>query len=56
MNESTHPTQPHAAPWPLWRKIAAYAILSVLALVSIWIVDRKVHRPAAEPVSTLAPR
>jgi hypothetical protein len=43
-------------PWPLWRKIVAYVLLCVLALVSIWIVDRKVHRPAAEPASTLTSR
>jgi hypothetical protein len=56
MNEFMHATEHHAAPWPLWRKIAAYAVLSVLAMVSIWIVDRKVHRPAAGPASTLPSR
>ncbi len=32
------------APWPLWRKVLAYAVLSALAVGSIWLVDRKVTR------------
>ena len=56
MNESTRVAEHPAAPWPLWRKIAAYTILFVLALISIWIVDRRVHRPATGPASTLVSR
>ena len=28
--------------WPLWRKIAAYTILTAIALASIWFIDRRV--------------
>ena len=38
------------APWPQWRKITAYALLTALSLASIWYVDRKVHLPSAMPV------
>ena len=34
-------------PWPLWKKVLAYAVLAALAGVSIWYVDRR----AALPVS-----
>ena len=33
---------PHR-PWPLWRKLLAYAALAALALASIYFVDLKVH-------------
>ena len=37
-------------PWSTAAKVVAYALLSVVALVSIWVVDRKVRpRPAAPP-------
>jgi hypothetical protein len=32
--------QPHA-PWALWRKVLAYAVLAALAAASIWYVDLK---------------
>ena len=28
-------------PWPLWKKVLAYAVLGALAGVSIWYVDRR---------------
>jgi len=34
--------RPHA-PWPLWKKLAAYAVLGALALASIWYIDLKAH-------------
>jgi hypothetical protein len=34
-------TRPRA-PWPRWRKLLAYAAMALLALFSIWLVDRKV--------------
>lgn len=44
---------PHP-PWPRWRKILAYAILTALALTSIWYIDRQAHQPAA-PVPATSP-
>ena len=41
---------PHA-PWPTWRKVLAYVLLSALSLASIWIVDLKVHRAAQMPLT-----
>ena len=41
---------PHA-PWPAWKRVLAYALLSGLSLASIYFVDRKVHLPAAMPVA-----
>ena len=41
---------PHA-PWPTWRKVLAYVLMSALALASIWVVDLKVHRAAQMPLS-----
>jgi len=34
--------------WPLWRKIAAYAILTAIALASIWFIDRRVDALARD--------
>ena len=42
---------PPVRPWPLWRKILAYAALSALALTAIYFVDLKVHRAAVMPAS-----
>jgi hypothetical protein len=44
--------RPHS-PWPLWRKVLAYVLLLALALVSIWYIDRKVHK---YPSGVAAPR
>jgi hypothetical protein len=27
-------------PWPMWKRVAAYAVLAILALVLVWLVDR----------------
>ncbi|MCY2952466.1 MAG: hypothetical protein NTU53_10870 [Planctomycetota bacterium] len=34
--------------WPLWRKIAAYTILTAIALASIWFIDRRVDALAKD--------
>lgn len=39
------------APWPAWRKVTAYVLMSLLSLAAIWFVDVKVHRPAVMPRS-----
>ncbi len=31
-------------PWPLWRKTLAYLLLTALASVSIWFIDRGAMR------------
>jgi hypothetical protein len=31
------------APWPTWKKILAYGLLSALSLAAIGLVDVKVH-------------
>jgi hypothetical protein len=33
-------------PWPAWKKILAYILLTALSLAAIWLVDLKVHRGA----------
>jgi hypothetical protein len=35
--------RPHAR-WPIWKRIAAYILLALLAVLAIWIVDQKVRR------------
>lgn len=30
------------APWPLWKRITAYAVLATLAVLSIRFIDRRV--------------
>ena len=42
--------RPHA-PWPAWKKLLAYAILSAISFAAVWLVDLKVHRPALMPLS-----
>lgn len=48
----------HKLRWPLWRIILAYAAMTVLAIASIWFVDRKVHvlrfSPHSQPSSAAA--
>ncbi len=39
-------------PWPTWKKITAYAIMSLLSLAAIVVVDVKVHRTAVMPTQT----
>ena len=34
--------RPHRA-WPLWQKMLAYLLMSILSLVAIWLVDWKVR-------------
>lgn len=29
--------------WPLWRIILAYALMTVIAFVAVWFMDRKVQ-------------
>lgn len=41
--------------WPTWKKAAAYAALLAVALASIYVVDRKAHRPSLPPPSPLPP-
>jgi hypothetical protein len=33
------------APWPLWKRVLAYAVLAAAASAAIWYVDLKAHRP-----------
>jgi hypothetical protein len=45
--------RPHRQ-WPLWQKAAAYLILFLLALFSIWGIDRRAEKlmytnPATHP-------
>jgi hypothetical protein len=53
--------EPQPRPWSLARKVAAYAVLSALALAAIYLVDLKAHRPpdesppAALPAGSPAP-
>ena len=44
------------APWPRWKKVLAYALLSALSLAAIWFVDVKVHQAAVMPRSQASPR
>ena len=44
------------APWPTWKKLMAYVVLSAVSLGAIWFVDLKVHRPAVMPRSESAGR
>jgi hypothetical protein len=39
-------------PWPLWRKILAYAVMSAISLTAIYLVDVKVHQGAVMPPAT----
>lgn len=57
MNPATDPTAAPAdrrehAPWPRWRKLTAYALLLILALLSIWFIDRRVDALANLPRAT----
>jgi hypothetical protein len=46
------------SPWPLWRKFLAYFLLTLLASVSIWFIDRGAMQllysppPEASPTPT----
>ena len=42
-------------PWPLWRKILAYALMSAISLTAIYLVDLKVHQGAVMPVAATRP-
>jgi hypothetical protein len=62
MNEIP-PTTPTAAPadrrlhhpWPLPAKLAAYAILTALAIASVWFINRRVDALAQDqPVEIAA--
>ena len=35
-------------PWPLWKKVLAYAVLAAAAAAAIRYVDLKAHRPPAQ--------
>ena len=35
--------------WPTWKKVLAYALLSLVSVAAIWFVDVKVHRTAIMP-------
>jgi hypothetical protein len=35
-------------PWPLWKKVLAYALLAALAAGSIWFIDRRAVVPSAD--------
>jgi hypothetical protein len=39
-------------PWPLWRKILAYVVMSAISLTAIYLVDVKVHRGAVMPAAS----
>lgn len=43
--------------WPIWRIVLAYVVMACLALLSVWVVDQKVHRlPAVYPaINPIAP-
>lgn len=43
------------APWPMWKKLAAYAAMSALSLLAIYYVDVKVHQDAVMPPAATAP-
>jgi hypothetical protein len=39
------------ARWPIWKIVAAYFVMALLAAGSVWFVDRKVHvLPRARPI------
>lgn len=41
------------ARWPVWKIITAYASMTLLALVAVWVMDRKVQLlPAARPTNS----
>ena len=45
-----------AAPWPTWKKVSAYVVMSAISLLAIYFVDVKVHRDAVMPPAvTTAP-
>lgn len=44
MTRAPADARPHA-PWPLWKKVLAYAVLAAVASAAIWYVDLKAHRP-----------
>ena len=47
-------TSAAAAEWPIWKKIAAYVVMSALSLLAIYFVDVKVHRDAVMPAAAPA--
>jgi len=36
-------------PWPRWRKVMAYAVPAALALLAVYLVDRRVDELAEPP-------
>ena len=51
-DEDRRTTEESDRPWPLWRKLLAYATLALLAIFSIWLIDRKVNRLGPIPPHT----
>jgi hypothetical protein len=52
----TFATAAAAAPWPTWKKVMAYVVMSAISLLAIYFVDVKVHRDAVmPPAATTAP-
>ena len=43
------------APWPTWKKVAAYVVSGAVSLLAIYLVDVKVHRDAVMPPASTAP-
>jgi hypothetical protein len=43
-----------AAPWPTWKKVTAYVVMSAISLLAIYFVDVKVHRDAVMPPAATA--
>ena len=39
-------------PWPRWKIVLAYTLLSALAAGSIWFIDLKVHRLHDPPANS----
>ena len=43
------------APWPLWKKILAYAVMTALAAASVWVVDYRAVKYPQHPAQSAAP-
>lgn len=46
--------------WPVERIVLAYVVMTLIALASVWVVDRKVHLlpmtlPSSNPASPIRP-
>ena len=41
--------QNNPIPWPLWKKVLAYAFFITLSFATIWMVDQRVHMKSLMP-------